>query len=156
MDAVANRSAALQHQRTIAALRQEITRHQTARARANDNWSLGQRLTPGLRHDKWRFAIWFNASIGASQPTAMARPESHFGSFICQIHFDAVNKADAIFIASVQALAQDSPRSEYVPRQAKDSGQLFGKQRLRLIQAQANVGDAKRHEKRNQKIETRK
>jgi hypothetical protein len=111
---------------------------------------------PGLRHDKWWFAIWFNASIGASRLTALAGPEGRFVFLICQIHFHAVDKADAIFIASVQALAQDSPRSKHVPRQAKDTGQLFGKEVLRLIQAQANVGDAKRHEKRNQKIETRK
>ncbi len=141
-DAVAHRPAALQHQRPIALLGQEVRRHETARSGADHHRAITQRSRAGPRQREGFFVIEVNARDRVRSPAGTLGD----GGFVFgQSDFGGVNELQGGLVAGVEALAENSPAQRGLWREAQDVGQPLRQGRFRFVNAQADVVNAQRH-----------
>ena len=141
-DAVAHRSAALEHERPITLLRQEVRRDQAARPGADDDRPMLQRLASRRRHDERFFVIQFDLG------RRMRRAVRTFSDALFVDGNDdlgGVDELKGVLIAGVEGFAQDAKAVDLFGTQAEYARQAGWQDGLGLFDMQTDIGDAERH-----------
>jgi hypothetical protein len=140
-NALAHCRAAFQHDRPIALLREKVAGHESRRPGADDNRTMLERRRPARRHNERRFRVPIDDEIAM-----FAASERHQSIFILvRRDFGAVDEVKRVFDARVEALAQDAPAINQRRRDAQGARKMRRQRRLRLIDAQSQIGDAEGH-----------
>src|SRR5262249_3488723 len=148
VDAVAHGSAPLQHERSIALLREKIRRRQTARTGADDNRPLSQRLFAWPGHGERRLVIEVDARGGVGGTRG---ERSQAGFLLRHRDLGGVDKLQRVFVAGIEGLTEDAPAAQLARGQSEKADQSAGKSGLGFVDAQTNVGNAKGHWERRKK-----
>jgi hypothetical protein len=138
-DAVANGRSAFEHQRGIPAFGEEIRRRQPARAGTDYNWPMKQRPLARFGQCEWRFVVHFD-----DRRAVTARVSDNARFVVGQPDFGVEDEMDVVFVARVQALAEDPP-IQAVQRNVEQAGQPLRQRGVRLVESDTEVGDADGH-----------
>ena len=142
VDAVAHRPAALQHQRSIALLRQKPGGGQTARPRADHDGPMRQRLVAGRRQDEGLLGIAIDANAGGSGASGQR------GQALLVVgdgDLGGVDELQRILVARVEALAEDAPGWQGRQGDAEQPSQTHRQLGFGSVQGQVQIGNTQRH-----------